>query len=51
MNNSTAVIFVKAQDDVYDLLGNAIVPQDSLNHCSVHHVKCLFKVTRTDMKR
>ena len=33
------VIFIEALDNVYDLLGNTIVPQNSPNHRSVHYVK------------
>ena len=47
MDDSTAVIFIEALYDVYDLLGNAIVTQDSPNHCSFHHVKCLLEENKT----
>ena len=49
MDDSTAVIFVEALDDVYNLLGHAM-RQDSPNRGSVHHVKCLFEVNKIDIQ-
>ena len=49
MANGRDLVYGSVQNvDVYDRLGNAIVPQDSSNHCSV---KCVLKVNTTDKQR
>ena len=51
MDDSAAGIFIKRQDDVDDLLRVAIVSQDSPGHYSVHHVKRILDVNKTDIQR